>query len=131
MKFFHKLFKKDATEKTFVSGEPTKVESPNPVLPKVQGILVLSRQPMEQHAVSALFQQILDAQKLAGHGFAEGCVAHHMVAGQSIDDQSYTVGAILRVFSSFGGDVLNKTKEFPYHYPGGVSGKFFVLYDRR
>ncbi|KPL70764.1 hypothetical protein ADN00_17970 [Ornatilinea apprima] len=131
MKFFHKLFKEDATQKTSVSKEVTKVESPNPMLPKVQGILVLSRHPMGQPAVSALFQQILDAQKLQGHGFAEGCVAHHMVADQSIDDQTYVAGAILRVFSSFGEDVLNRTKKFPYQIPGGDSGKFFVLYDRR
>ena len=131
MKFLHKLFKKDATQKTSLSREPTKVESPNPMLPEVQGILVLSRQPMGQPAVLALTQQILDAQKLRGHAVAEGFIAHHIVAGQSVDDQMYTAGAILRVFSSFGENVLNRTKAFPYQYPGGGSGKFFVLYDRR
>jgi hypothetical protein len=131
MDFLRKLLKKDTPQETPVRQEPPKAEPSSPQTQKVQGILVLSRQPMEQPAVLALTQQILDAQKLRGHTVADGFVAHHMVAGQSVDDQMYTAGAILRVFSSFGGDVLNRTKAFPYQYPDGGSGKFFVLYDSR
>ena len=98
---------------------------------QVQGILVLSRQPMEQSAVLELTQQILDEQKSLGHAVAEGFIAKHFAAGQDVDSDMYYYVKIRSEFSAFGGpELLKRTKVFPYQTPDGNSGKFFVLYDR-
>ena len=99
---------------------------------QLQGILVLSRQPMEQSAVLALTQQILDEQKSLGHTIAEGFIAKHFAAGQDVDNDMYFYGKIRNEFSAFGDpELLKRTKIFPYQTPDGNSGKFFVIYDRR
>ena len=132
MDFLRKLFKKEMPENASGSGESPKVAPSSSKSQQLQGILVLSRQPMEQSAVLALTQQILDEQKSFGHTVAEGFIAKHTAAGPDVDDEMYAYGKIRSEFSKFGdAELLKRTKVFPYQIPGGGSGKFYILYDRR
>jgi hypothetical protein len=132
MDFIRRLFKKTAPERVSEDEPSTEASPAKATTQKLQGILVLSRQHMEQSAILALTQQILDEQKSLGHAVAEGFIAKHIAAGTDLDDDMYTYATILNAFSTFGGkEILNRTKEFPYQTPEGGSGKFFVLYDRR
>jgi len=98
--------------------------------PKLLGILVISSQPIEQATILNLTQQILEAQKTKGYAVAAGFVASHVVAGNDINNEMFAYAKIRDSFSKFGdSDIVSRTKVFPIEYPGGDSGKFFVLYD--
>jgi hypothetical protein len=132
MACLRKWFKKESTASPSGSNKPSEAMPPNSQLPQLQGILVLSRDAMDQAAVLGLTQQILDDQKSRGHGVAEGFIAKHVAAGPDVDSDMYAYGKIRNEFSQFGGaEILNRTKVFPFHFPGGTSGKFYVIYDQR
>jgi hypothetical protein len=132
MNFFHRFSKKDQPKSKPVSEESPVAEPTNTEPQKIQGILVLSRDSMDQSAILGLTQQILDDQKSRGHAVAEGFLAKHFAAGADVDNDAYMYGKIRNEFSQFGGaELLNRTKAFPFHFPGGTSGKFYVIYDRR
>ena len=132
MDFLRKMFKKEPSESVSGEGESQKTPSSNSDQQLIQGILVLSRQPMDQASVLALTQQILDEQKSLGKGVAEGFIAKHSAAGQEVDDEMYAYAKIRNEFSMFGGaEILKRTKIYPYQIPGGSSGKFYVIYDHR
>lgn len=133
MDFLRKWLKKETTQITSGSGETSPQEVPSNSKPQqLQGILVLSRQPMDQSAVLTLTQQILDEQKSLGHSVGEGFIAKHIAAGPDVDNEIYAYGVIRNTFSKFGGEeILKRTKIFPYQIPAGGAGKFYVLYDRR
>jgi len=132
MDFLRKLFNKDSSDSVSGTSESPKASPTSSQLPQIQGILVLSRHTMTQSAVLELTQQILDDQKSQGHTVVEGFIAKHNVAGQDVDDEMYAYGRVRSEFSKFGGaEMLKRTKIFPFHFPGGTSGKFYVIYDRR
>lgn len=132
MNFFHRFSKKDKPKTDTVSEASPEAEPTNTEAQKIQGILVLSRDAMDQSAILGLTQQILNDQKSRGHAVAEGFLAKHIAAGADVDNDAYMYGKIRSEFSQFGdAELLNRTKVFPFHFPGGTSGKFYVIYDRR
>lgn len=132
MSFLRKLFNKTSTESSTGGDESAKASANSSVVQQIQGILVLSRDAMDQSAVLGLTQQILDDQKSRGHEVAEGFLAKHVAAGADVDNDMYAYGKIRSEFSKFGdAELLNRTKVFPFHFPGGTSGKFYVIYDQR
>jgi hypothetical protein len=101
--------------------------------PKVQGVLILSDLPLAKSAMDGLAQQILDAEKGKGHGFAEGCkIITENGLGSDAKDDIYAFGKVVSSFSEFGGtEIMKRTKKFPFEFPGGASGQFYVVYDYR
>lgn len=100
-------------------------------LPKMQGILVISRRPMDQATIVNLTQQILDAQKSKGYAVATGFEATHVVAGNDVDNDMFAYAKLRDSFSKFGNaEIVKRAKVFPFEFPDGAAGKFYVLYDR-
>lgn len=101
--------------------------------PKVQGILILSDLNMDKATADGLTQQIIDAQKAAGHGFIDECkIACDNGVGNSANDEFYAFGRVQSYFSEFGGaEIMKRTKKYPFRFPGGASGQFYVVYEYR
>jgi hypothetical protein len=101
--------------------------------PKVQGILVISDLEIDKSSLDGLNQQIMDAQKAAGHEFIEGCkIACDNGVGNSANDDLYAFGRVVSYFSEFGGtEIMKRTKKYPFRFPGGASGQFYVVYEYR
>lgn len=132
MDFLRNIFKNKEPETSPGGSESPEAAPSETKAQKLQGILVLSRQPMQQPAILALTQQILDEQKSLGHAIAGGFIAKHYAAGADVDEEMYAYAKIRNDFSAFGGaELLKRTKVFPYQTPDGGSGKFYVIYDRR
>jgi hypothetical protein len=99
-------------------------------LPKIQGILVVSRGSMKQSDISNLTQQIVDSQKAKGYVFASGFEAKHVAAGADVENQTFAMGWIFREFARFEGSGFSRRiKIFPWSLPLVDSGKFYVVYD--
>ena len=54
-----------------------------------------------------------------------------VAAGNDVDNEMYAYAKIRDSFSKFDdAEIANKAKVFPFEYPDGEAGKFYVLYDR-
>jgi len=101
--------------------------------PKVQGIYIISDLKIDKSALDDLTQQIIDAQKAAGHVLVEECkVVCDNGVGNSANEDFYAYGRIRDSFADLGGhEVMKRAKKYPFRFPGGASGQFYVVYEYR
>jgi hypothetical protein len=96
---------------------------------QVLGVLVLSSAELANP--EALLQQIVDQQVSNGHPPASEFKGRVVVAGDSIGDTTYEIATVLMMFEQLGGgDLMDQTREFTFQSSDGISGKYFVVFDR-
>jgi hypothetical protein len=125
MGYLDDVFKKIKSEEA-ASGHTS--SGSGPAKPKqVQGVLLVSRKPLTNS--QTLLRQIVDSQRSQGYSIAANLAAKMKVTSQW--DEQMLQTEIRVELSKFGGaNVMKRTAVSPFRTPDGISGKYYVVFDR-
>lgn len=122
MKFLRKVFGDKS------AGGPAPSTPSDPTIKQVQGVLILTRQPLNDSWT--LLEQITALQRSKGYTISLNCISKAAVT-EKFDDEAFLHEKIRKEFAKIGGDdLIARTKVYPCQASGGNSGIYCVIFDR-
>lgn len=122
MKFLRKVFGERRQEESAKSAPSSSTSK------EVQGVLILTRQPLGDSF--KLLEQIVALQRSKGYSISLNCISKAAIT-EKLDDEAYLHEKIRKEFSKLGGDdLIERTKMFPCQASSGNSGIYCIIFDR-
>lgn len=128
MKFLRKIFGKQPTAYKQSDEEDVESEASDSMPKEVQGILILTRQPMAESFT--LHEQIIALQRSKGYSISLDCISKAAIT-EKFDDEAYLHERIREHFAKLGGDdLIERTEVVPCQTKGGNAGCYCVIFNR-
>lgn len=134
MKFLRKIFSAQQMgdhpedQQAGQQGEEASAESTEVGPRLVQGVLILTRQPLGDSY--GLLEQITALQRSKGYRISISCISKAAVT-QHIEDKEFVEKTIRKEFAKLGGDdLMGRTEITPCQASGGNSGIYCVIFNR-
>jgi len=128
MKFLRKVFGTQPAADKQSDEEDVESEASDSMPKEVQGVLILTRQPMAESFT--LHEQIIALQRSKGYSISLDCISKVAIT-EKFDDEAYLHEAIRKHFAKLGGDdLIERTEVVPCQAKGGNAGVYCIIFNR-